>query len=183
MYLDRVLYPVTALGPGKRVAIWVSGCNRKCPFCANPELWERHEEQKIDVNSVADYVNALHDRGIDGITLTGGEPLDQAEELGEFVCGLQFKTEILVFSGYRLDELRIDPVKKKFLTQIDVLVDGEYINEKNDGKAPLRGSTNQTIHYLNDTIVDKYEKYLLRGRQIQNFVYEYKTLSVGIHNP
>ena len=42
MYLDRILYPVTALGPGKRIAIWVSGCERHCNHCANPELWKQY---------------------------------------------------------------------------------------------------------------------------------------------
>lgn len=40
MYIDRLLYPITALGPGERIALWVSGCDRKCNKCANPELWD-----------------------------------------------------------------------------------------------------------------------------------------------
>ena len=46
MYLDRILYPVTSLGPGKRLCIWVSGCNARCEGCANPELWTQRPEQK-----------------------------------------------------------------------------------------------------------------------------------------
>ena len=69
IYLDRVLFPVTALGPGNRVAIWVSGCSRRCPLCANPELWQRHEEQRITAEKLANYVNSLQIKGIDGITL------------------------------------------------------------------------------------------------------------------
>ena len=67
MYLDRVIYPVTALGPGNRVAIWTVGCNRKCEGCANPELWERHPEQLITADKLAEYLNAMKDKGIDGL--------------------------------------------------------------------------------------------------------------------
>jgi anaerobic ribonucleoside-triphosphate reductase-activating protein len=183
IYLDRILFPVTALGPGNRVAIWVAGCSRKCPLCANPELWQKHEEQKINAEKLASQVNSLQIKGIDGITLTGGEPFDQAEGLTCFIDKLKFKTEILAFSGYKIEELKNDAVSSRLLSIIDVLVDGEYINEMNDGKAVLRGSTNQVIHYLNPKTHEKYSKYLSEGRKIQNFVYEYNTLSVGIHNP
>ena len=51
MYLDRILYPVTSLGPGKRLCIWVSGCNARCEGCANPELWTQRPEQFISVEN------------------------------------------------------------------------------------------------------------------------------------
>ena len=183
IYLDRILYPITALGPGERIAIWVAGCSRRCPYCANPELWSRHDEQKIEPARLAEYINGMRDKKIDGITITGGEPFDQAEALVELINELQFKTEILSFSGYRIEELRGNPEQDRLLKLIDVLIDGEYINRLNDGKAVLRGSTNQRIHYLNKRVISRYEKYIYEGRKIQNFVYEYNTLSVGIHNP
>lgn len=182
MYLDRILYPVTALGPGNRVAIWVAGCNRKCKGCANPELWIKHPEQEISPEKVAIYINGIAERGIDGITLTGGEPFDQAKELLQLIDTLDSDLEVLAFSGYKIDELRSDREKKQLLDKVDVLIDGEYINSLNDGVSALKGSTNQKIHILNDEVRDEYEHYISEGRKIQNFVYEYKTLSVGIHN-
>lgn len=53
MYIDRFLYPVTSLGPGKRLVIWVSGCNAHCEGCANPELWTQKSEQFISVENLA----------------------------------------------------------------------------------------------------------------------------------
>lgn len=183
MFLDRILYPVTALGPGNRIGIWTVGCSRKCFGCANPELWIRHPEQKIEPTRVAYYINAMTEKEIDGITITGGEPFEQASEIIDLIDALNFENEILVFSGYQLEELRQDKEKARLLSRIDVLIDGSYIQEMNDGMSALRGSTNQMIHFLNESVIDRYEQYIKEGRQIQNFMYDYKIISVGIHNP
>lgn len=182
MYVDRVLYPVTALGPGKRVALWVTGCNRYCRKCANPELWERHEYQKISSQKLCQAVQGVIGTGIDGITITGGEPFDQAAELCEFLDGLPESLDILVFSGYRYDELLKRSETRELLSRIDVLIDGEYVDEQNDNRSALRGSTNQQIRFLNMDVQPEYERYLAEGRKIQNFVYDYEIISVGIHN-
>ncbi len=183
MFLDRILYPITALGPGERIGIWTAGCSRRCPGCANPELWDRHPQQRIDVEKLAAYINTLFDRRVDGITITGGEPFEQAKELSELLDCLKVKTEVLVFSGNTFENLEKNNEYKKFLNRIDVLIDGPYVEELNDGVAALRGSANQRIHYLNKTVREKYEAYLKEGRKIQNFIYDYRTVSVGIHNP
>ena len=182
MYVDRILYPITALGPGTRLALWVSGCGRRCKKCANPELWERQEYQKIAPKMLVKMINSVIGYGIDGITITGGEPLDQAAELCEVIDGLSEKTDILIFTGYKYDELLGREDAKELLSRIDVLIDGEYIEELNDNRSTLRGSMNQHIFYLNEDIRPEYEEYLAEGRKIQNFIYDYKTVSVGIHN-
>ena len=96
---------------------------------------------------------------------------------------LSIEGDILIFSGYTYEELISNNVSKNLLDRIDVLIDGEYKDSLNDGKSALRGSTNQRIHYLNSRVVEQYERYLKQGRIIQNFVYDYNILSVGIHNP
>lgn len=173
---------MTALGPGMRIALWVAGCNRHCKGCANPELWNRYKHQFIDAKKAASCILSLKEKQIDGITITGGEPFDQTEELAEMISCFPKKPEILVFTGYRYEELIEKPEAQKFLELVDVLIDGEYIDEKNDNEAVLRGSVNQRIHYLNETVLEKYKEYLSEGRKIQNFIYDYKTVSVGIHN-
>ena len=182
MYIDRILYPITALGPGKRIALWVSGCNRHCKKCANPELWERQEYQKITLEKLVKAINSVIGHGIDGITISGGEPFDQAAELCEFIDKLPEQINVLVFSGYRYAELLLKEETRELLSRIDVLIDGEYIDELNDNNSALIGSVNQHIWYLNKDAQPEYEKYLAEGRKIQNFVYDYETISVGIHN-
>lgn len=182
MYIDRFLYPVTSLGPGKRLVIWVSGCNAHCEGCANPELWTQKSEQFISVEDLASAIKKNMDKKeIEGITISGGEPFDQATEIFKLIELLNFSADILIFSGYSLEELKSDCVKKRLLDKIDVLVDGRYVDELNDGLSALKGSTNQEIHIFNEKIKEKYFAYLSLGRQIQNFVYDYKTISVGIH--
>lgn len=182
MYLDRVLFPVTALGPGERVTLWVSGCKRQCPGCANPELWEQHEYQKVNVNVLAEKINKAFGTKEIGITISGGEPFDQADELSELLDLIPQKKDVLVFSGYRHEELQKKEEAAGLLRRIDVLVDGPYIEEQNDNSSALRGSVNQNILFLNEKVRSIYEEYMKKGRTIQNFVYDYKTVSVGIHN-
>lgn len=184
LWLDRMIFPVTALGPGNRLCLWVAGCGRKCPGCANPELWTRQDRQAVETEKLAQYMNRLlRGKNVDGITVTGGEPFDQAEALSALFSALENPPEdLLVFTGYRLEELRGDREKEALLKRTAVLVDGPYIREKNDGTSPLRGSANQRIHYLHPSLEAVYLPYLEKGRQIQNVVYDYQIISVGIHN-
>lgn len=182
MYVDRVLYPITTLGPGNRIALWVSGCKKHCKKCANPELWERQEYQKITPKKLAKAINSMIGYDIDGITITGGEPFDQAAELCEIIDELPEKIDVLIFTGYKYNELLEREDAKELLSRVDVLIDGEYVDELNDNQSALRGSVNQHIWYLNKDAQLKYEEYLAEGRKIQNFVYDYEISSIGIHN-
>lgn len=189
MFVDRLLYPVTALGPGNRVAIWVAGCHHYCEKCANPELWEQHTFQKITPKKMAAAIRATVKNEDLKLTITGGEPMDQAEEISEMITLLKdlyentgTEMEILIYTGYRLEELPENAAVQKLLSQIDVLIDGEYVDTLNDNQVVLRGSSNQRIHYFNKEVQPHYETYLSEGRKIQNFIYDYKTVSVGIHN-
>lgn len=184
LYLDRMLYPVTALGPGKRVALWVSGCSRHCFRCANPELWERNEAQGITAARAALWLNRiLEEKKPDGLTITGGEPFDQAEALAEVFERLTAPVgDVLMYSGYRREELLLCPQKRDLLGRADVLIDGPYVDARNVPSAVLRGSSNQRIFFQNPDLENIYAEYMKKGRQIQNFVYDYQILSVGIHS-
>lgn len=183
MFVDRILFPVNSLGPGNRLAIWVSGCQKHCEGCANPELWEQRPCQMISYKNLFLFVrdNIGIDK-IDGITISGGEPFNQASDILSFIECFENKPELLIFSGYYIDEIKKDSLKNSLLFKTDVLIDGPYIKTLNDNKASLRGSTNQTIHFLNELCREKYKEYISLGRTIQNFVYDYNTISIGIHN-
>jgi len=186
LYIDRLLFPVTSLGPGNRLAIWVSGCKRGCFRCANPELWERKESQRIEKKRFAEILEQLFKgKDIDGITISGGEPMDQALILADILKQLKNKNicpeDILSFTGYSLEEVYRDENKAELARQLAVIIDGPYVDELNDGVSALQGSSNQRITYLKEGFRLSYEEYIKKGRQIQNFVYEYEILSVGIH--
>ena len=79
MYVDRILYPIETLGPGKRIVIWTVGCTKHCAHCANPELWDPAGRNNIAIKDLAQIIgNLCRENSVDGITFTGGDPLEQA---------------------------------------------------------------------------------------------------------
>lgn len=185
MNLARILYPVQVLGPGNRIGIWLCGCNRTCKGCSNPELWIQRDEFEIDVSNVASLIRKIAEsHKVDGFTISGGEPFLQADELRLLLSFLTpISTDILVYTGYRLEELRELHSKSVngILGSIAVVVDGAYIEDLNDNSV-LRGSSNQQIHILNPDYEDSYRMYLASTQnQIQNFNTVDGVVSVGIH--
>lgn len=185
MNIARILYPVKVLGPGKRIGIWVCGCDRKCPGCSNPELWERQQKYEIALPHLKKLIEGMvSEHEINGFTITGGEPTEQAKELSELITFLNFVNEdIIVYTGSSLEELRENPSEdiKSILASIAILIDGEYIEERNTDVV-LRGSDNQRINILNPRYKDQYEDYLkTTHNQIQNFTTTDGVVSVGIH--
>lgn len=185
MYIARILYPVRVLGPGNRIGLWVSGCRHGCAGCSNPELWPQKPDQQIapdQLSGVLHRIAAQHP--VDGITVTGGEPFDQCEELRELLRRVGDLTQdVLIYTGYTLAELttRHDDSTDAVLRQTAVLIDGRYVQSLNTG-LPLLGSANQQIHYLKPAFRDTYEAYLQKpDHGIQNFTLGNSVVSVGIH--
>jgi len=187
MYVERLLYPVTTLGPGNRVVLWLEGCSKHCWGCANPEMWETESTSDLSESHVANILKQLcKEQGAHRITFTGGVPLEQPEQLATLLELIRPEfDDVLVYTGYELDEARsiVSPsIMSRIESNIDVLIDGPYMDELNDGLSSLRGSTNQVIHYFNPTVEKQYETYLENGRSVMNVVSNGKIVSVGIHN-
>lgn len=185
MNVARILYPVEVLGPGKRIGIWVCGCKRGCKGCSNPELWKRKPEYEITIEEIMGLISQVAgEHEINGFTISGGEPMDQADELMRLIEQLkEYSPDILIYSGYQLEQLRDrrDSYTDKVLAEVAVLIDGEYREEENTDVL-LRGSANQRIHILNPELKDKYDLYLETAHnQIQNFITSNGVVSVGIH--
>lgn len=183
MYVARILYPVNVLGPGKRIGIWFNGCNHHCPGCSNPELWELQERYKTTLQTLMRLVKHICDnQAVDGFTLTGGDPFTQADALRQLLPELsKFSNDILVYTGFDYEEILLK--YPELVSQIGVMIDGKYIQERNNG-AVLRGSDNQRIIILNDRLADKYSSYLSTAQnEIQNFTSLDGVISVGIHKP
>ena len=180
MYVARILYPVEVLGPGKRVGIWFCGCPRRCKGCSNPELWEFNERYKTAPETVFALIKRLaEEHPIDGFTITGGEPMFQAADLRKLLGLLkEISDDILVYTGYKKSDL--DPA---LLADVSVLIDGEYLEERNDDSL-LRGSSNQEVHLLDAKKADTYRTYFAtETNKIQNFFTSDGVVSVGIHRP
>lgn len=187
MYVDRLYQPVMTLGPGTRIGLWTYGCSKHCEGCANPELWDiPRGALNLDPREVVGLLDTLRRRtGIDRLTVTGGDPLEQADDLFEVLQGVRpvFK-DILVYTGYTFDQLSgvLSPAQSEQLTSlVDVLIDGPYRNECNDGMCALRGSCNQRVMIFNDSLVGDYEQALKQDRMVQNVICQGRSLSIGIH--
>lgn len=183
MYVARILYPVHVLGPGKRVGIWFAGCPHRCPGCSNPELWEPLPRYKTSLDTLLGLIGHIcQTQQVDGFTLTGGDPFAQPEALAQLLPALAaLSDDILVYTGFELD-----PLRRRFpelLTNIGVLIDGPYIQERNTG-VPLRGSDNQSIRILDSALEERYRQYLASAQnKIENFTTVDGVISVGIHRP
>ena len=185
MNLARILYPVQVLGPGNRIGLWLCGCNRACKGCSNPELWVQREELEINVQDIASLIRKISDsHKVDGFTISGGEPFLQADELLLLLSYLTpISSDILIYTGYRLEELRELNSKSinGILDSAAVIIDGAYVEDLNNDSV-LRGSSNQQIHIMNPDYEDTYRQYLANTQnQIQNFTTVDGVVSVGIH--
>jgi anaerobic ribonucleoside-triphosphate reductase activating protein len=154
MQIAQVVPCTEAEGPGKRFAIWFQGCPLRCPGCCNPEFLPFKGGQTRTIDEMAEGIaQASRECGIEGVTLLGGEPFAHA------AAGVALAREsrklhlsVMVFSGYKLEELRErpDPATVDLLSLTDILVDGPYERDKPDTERRWIGSTNQRIHFLTE---------------------------------
>lgn len=141
-------------GPGKRFALWVQGCLKRCPGCCNEEMLPIMPNQLVSTAKVKEKIDeSICNHKIEGITLLGGEPFLQAQGLYEIAKHCKDKgLSVMVFSGYTLRELeKLNfTMWRELYSCIDLLVDGPYIATKPEVTRKWIGSTNQKLHYLSD---------------------------------
>ena len=150
-----------AEGPGRRAALWVQGCNKRCRGCCNPAYLQLVERELVSVASVLEWLaNAHHVHDLDGVTFLGGEPMLQAQGLAVVAQGAQsLGLSVMVFSGYTKAELEVLqlPGSVQLLQYTDVLVDGPYDANFPEHSRRWAGSTNQQFHYLTARYDDRIE--------------------------
>ncbi len=152
MRIARIVDTTEAEGPGMRAAIWLQGCSHACPGCFATDLWDRQGGTDINAETLCHRVLANADR-IEGITLLGGEPLDQADELLPAVIEIKKQgLSVTVFTGYVYEDIEAhgSEPQKEILKYTDLLIDGEYMEELRDFSRPLVGSSNQRFLFLTD---------------------------------
>ena len=186
MIIGRILSPVHALGPGARIGLWVKGCSKNCPGCMSADL-QAEDGENIDVKSLADAVLQLAKmNSIKALTISGGDPFEQAESLKEFLSIIRNSFEdILVYTGFTLQEIMQGSSGQNgidCLHLIDVLIDGRYEEANNASECVLRGSSNQNIIFLKRNIEGIYLEYMKMGRMVETFQHSDETIVVGILN-
>lgn len=136
-----------ANGPGSRFVVWMQGCTLGCAGCFNPTTHDARGGREVTVEDLAAQMKAS---GSEGLSLSGGEPLQQAAAsvaLLDAARALGMST--LAFSGYSIDEIRALPDGPEVLARLDVLIDGRYVASERLASG-LRGSANQRVQLLTD---------------------------------
>ena len=139
-----------ANGRGVRVVLWVSGCSHHCTGCQNPDTWDDDYGSRFEASDLSDIITLLREDWISGLTLSGGDPLKPSNvEICTIVAACAKSNvpnkDIWCWTGYTWDEIIAREDCKYILQCIDVLVDGEFIQDKYDISLKWRGSSNQRV--------------------------------------
>jgi len=149
LQLNKAHFPVTALGPGRRIGIWTQGCSIGCPGCVSLDTWKPDSSKSIEIEALVGWCRRVGAQGFDGVTISGGEPFDQPRALAALLAALHAwrrscaqPFDILCYSGYRLERLRKE--HSKLLARLDAVLCDPYV-ERLQTERPWRGSDNQRL--------------------------------------
>ncbi len=156
MYLGEILKADTANGIGMRVTIFVSGCTNKCPGCFQPETWDFEYGRLYTPEMEQMIMDELGKDYYDGLTLLGGDPMEESNQRGLLPLVERVKKElpgktIWAYTGFVYDRDLVPVGKRHFditdrlLECIDILVDGPFVMAEKDITLRFRGSRNQRI--------------------------------------
>jgi anaerobic ribonucleoside-triphosphate reductase activating protein len=147
--IARIHYPITVLGPGRRVGIWFQGCTIGCQGCMSKDTWDPNSGHSMVIDDICELVMAARsDEGLDGVTISGGEPFQQPEALRRLCSELRRRwpdVDILAYSGYRLSRLR--RMHPTILQLLDAIVSEPFVAGR-PTEAQWRGSSNQELTIL-----------------------------------
>lgn len=143
-------------GPGLRVVLWVAGCSHNCKGCHNPITWDANGGIPFDPDAMNEILVELAKDHISGLTLSGGDPLFHGNramvEVIVSVVKNKFPSKnIWLYTGFSWDDIKgLDIIKN-----IDVVVDGKYIEQSRDTQLHWRGSSNQRVIDVKKTLESK----------------------------
>ena len=161
-YIKIKKYDV-ANGPGVRVTIFVAGCPHepKCPNCFNPETYDFHGGNLFDEDVFNEFIQEAQKSHIEGITLLGGEPMDLRNQKGLLPLVKKFKElcpnkTVWCFSGFLFEDIlkmyEMSEITKELLPLIDIIVDGKFVDELKSPMHVFRGSSNQRIIKVKESL-------------------------------
>ncbi|AXB75511.1 4Fe-4S single cluster domain-containing protein [Novosphingobium sp. P6W] len=143
--ISRIHFPVTTLGPGRRVGVWFQGCSIQCPGCISVDTWQ-HDSGRMPLADLVGEIRAMASEA-DGLTISGGEPFEQPEVLRDVLAAWREVSvgSILVFTGRELREIGSWLVAHPGL--VDAVMSGPFVSSEPQTLA-LRGSDNQILTVL-----------------------------------
>ena len=146
-----------ANGPGIRVSLWVSGCRNRCKGCFNPETWDFDYGQEFTGKTLMELMDMLRNPHIKGLSILGGDPFeDENIKTVTDICKIMKANmpdkDIWVWTGY--DFIEDGLIKYPIMQYIDVLVDGRFEEDKKDLRLHYRGSWNQRVINVSESIIN-----------------------------
>ena len=140
--LGGIIYNSLVNGPGMRTVLFMQGCEHKCPGCHNPSSWDMSGGCLFDIDNLINELTS--DPLLDGVTISGGEPFMQIEELFYLLKELKVHDiNVWVYTGFKYETLK--ETLPNIFKYIDVLVDGKFIKDLYNKDLNYRGSSNQRV--------------------------------------
>ena len=152
-----------ANGPGVRVSIFMQGCTFNCKNCFNPETHDFNGGKEFTDDTIARVLELCENENIEGLSILGGEPMHPKNIDGTTKLAKEFKEKypnknIWVWTGFLFDK---DLKDKEVMKYIDVLVDGQYVDELHDPKLKWKGSSNQRVIDVQESLKQNKVKILV----------------------
>ena len=155
LYILDIIDGTVVDGPGFRLSIYCAGCEHRCPECHNPQSWAMSNGKEMDMEELMEVVKDSPWN----VTFSGGDPFYQAEGFAKLAARIKSETAktIWCYTGFTIEELmqENDPHRMELLRNIDVLVDGPFIQAQRSEELRFRGSANQRILEVKDFLTKK----------------------------
>lgn len=140
-------------GDGLRTVLWVAGCTHRCEGCHNPETWDINGGIPFDEEAENELFDKLAPDYIDGLTFSGGDPLHPDNRAEVTRLAKKFKEKfpdktIWLYTGFSYEEIK----ELEMIPYVDVIVDGEFVKSRFDAKLHWKGSDNQRVIDVRETI-------------------------------
>lgn len=145
-------------GEGLRFSVFAQGCPHHCPGCHNPQTWDRRGGSEMTLGQIITAIG--DDELVDGVTFSGGEPFEQAEEMATIAAWCHERgLNVWCYTGWTYEEIKKRglPAELELLRETDVLVDGRFIRTEKTLSLPWRGSKNQRLLRLGHGLVMEVE--------------------------
>ena len=173
MNYHNITYPDQNNGDGLRIVLWVAGCEHHCTNCQNQQTWSPQGGIPFDKNAMNEILNELKKDYISGITFSGGDPLhpQNVQNVLKIVDEIRVSyptKNIWLYTGYtweqimhpvitdiNSEQLKMLQMRKELVSKCNVLIDGRYVDELRDISLHWRGSSNQRVINVQETLKQK----------------------------
>ena len=159
MYYAQIRKYDTANGPGIRSSLFVSGCTHRCKGCFNEDYQNFRYGNKWTKKIEDEFIEMISDPQIKGVTIIGGEPMDQIhnDDLSNLLKRIKNEVgkNIWLYSGYKYEQIMEHEKRMEILSFCDALVDGLFVFEQKNLKLKFRGSSNQRIIDVQASLASK----------------------------